>query len=574
MSIQDEGAVVTIEHAQDGALSGPILQMAWHEFSQYVRDEGVPIPAIIRATASDNAGKSPHRLKVLQLQLPKASPDVNASAGKALIPLTGHEKKNEPGEIPKETKLYKAGAEVRDLNVVYDRSQVLLSDMELNDSAKELLAKYKTAWGVREPFEKLNLSHWWWVPRWTIPIWKAAGHEHFYPPEAAVAVEAIVTVRQQPDLLYSDGFVVGVLQQQATETPALVKSACEALGGVGSFRSLITDWIKNGYRLSHVQYLLEDLANKGSQDSEVTPVDCDIDRIWRRGADHPSTISLFRQVNHAITEGFKPEPPIRVYIDDTLVEHIAPSGRLGKEVQGRIDELRSRIKRDLGFSVPGVRFRSEPELNPDHFRIEVRNQLNTPPFRASAGQEVDDIMRALEERFIRTRPAWLDIEEVTQLINDLPPDLRDWLSNSKKYTPAKLKRLLREVLHQGGSKYSDIEAKEVYEPLRPGATLAHFSWLIRSLAFWGQVCPPDDYACLGIGLRYTQNARMAQRVEEHSINRPLATSPGIDSLENRRFDEAEGHFRQWLSRSDRRLVIDTFVQAYAKAVAQIAYKDV
>jgi hypothetical protein len=129
MNIQEEEAVVTIEYKKDSTLSGPILQMAWQEFSQYVRDEGVPIPAIIRAIPSDDAGKIPHRLKVLQLQLPKPRSAVKASLAKLPSTSTGDEKKNEPGEILEETKPYEVGTEVRGLKVVYDLSEVLLSDM-------------------------------------------------------------------------------------------------------------------------------------------------------------------------------------------------------------------------------------------------------------------------------------------------------------------------------------------------------------------------------------------------------------------------------------------------------------
>lgn len=78
---------------------------------------------------------------------------------------------------------------------------------------------------------------------------------------------------------------------------------------------------------------------------------------------------------------------------------------------------------------------------------------------------------------------------------------------------------------------------------------------------------------LGERLRNTQYTRIAHGLEQDSINQPLPTLPGIDSLVAGRFDEAERHFQQ-VSRSERGSVVNNFLQAYAKAAADTEYKDV
>lgn len=561
-----ERTIVTLEHPKGTRLSGPMLQLVWKEFSPLVWDLGFPLPATIGVAPRDD-NESKYRVTVVHLNSPELS--------KATLNVPGErpDASHEQSEKPVEKDKFKEEKKPLELSPAYDRADVLLSSMGLESAAKELLDKHATELNARKAFGELNLSNWWWVPRWTIPIWKAAGHKQFYPPEVAVAVHAIVMLQRQPEYLYSDGFIAGVLRWQATVTPETVKAACETTGGSAGLINKVKRIAAAGTPLSQLQYDLEKWAEQPVPRSRSSLTDCDFDRTWGAMRNAPATTYFAQQLREAMTGAFKPEPPLRVYIAKNLQEeYIAPTGTLAESVGSGIANIRGSIEHDLGFRVPGVRFSDDPELAASQFRIKVRNETGTPPSQASSGREVDDILERLHERLIRTRRIWIDMEEVARLVGDLPPELADWLS--KRYTRSELQTLLRKILAKGVSNHPVAEANEVAEQLQDGATLAHLSWLIRSLALWEQYCPSSDHACLAEGLRKTQKARFTQRPEGDLQNWPLvSSSPGIDSLVAGKFDQASQQFKQRLSESERTSVIEDFLQTYAKTVAQTEYRD-
>jgi hypothetical protein len=577
-STQDTNTIVTLEYPKNAVLSAPLLEFFWREISKEAWGDGFPIPANVTVKARDD-DESLYRFKVKRLELSRTPTD--NLRGSNAVSAKAHRNKILSGRIPganvrgqsiassesKPAETFLEKSDNRDLNFTFDPSEVLLDDYNLDPDAKALLEKYKIEWNVRPLFTGPIRSRWSWVPRWTIPIWKAAGAKQFYPPEVGAIILAILQIMKEPDVLYSDGFVAGVLHFQASRTPATITAACKASGGIDTLVNKTKAWIEIPKQLPRLENLLESLARDTARPAIPSGDECNVAHLWDSVSQRIETAYFSQELDAAMNGAYRPEPPLHIYLASNLQAFIAPGWVFDPVVKSRLDQqVRQNIQNALGFRLPTFLFDVNPDLAENQFTIEIHGQSPAAPLLASPGHEVDDILEGLHKSLLLARATWLDTEETAHLTNGLPPALQEWLS--KNYSDGQLGMILREVLRKGGSQDPRLEADTASEQHQESATLSHFSWLVRSLAFWKQVCRDADIQCLGDGLRSTELARSSRQSDTaHSIH-PVTTYPGIGALVAGRLDEAAVDFAQRMRTSDPASESRAFVEAYSRTALQ------
>gem|GEM_PF-6191664 len=570
-------SVIDIAVAPDKKVNEKLLRKAWLEFMKTSRDNGIPIPETI-TVLPDNSGHNSFSLKIRTLQ----------TAAPAREPKTGRAMKSDPADRfddevkrvaePFESRPLKMVENERPLSADYDNSKILVMDLGLDPLLEELLQVKEHTLHAEIAFEDASGTRWWLVPHWTIPLWKAVGHNQIYPPETAIALEALRNLEDHPEWLFSDGLLLSALEYQSEITPNLVRSACEASGGPEFLFKAVSNNIRDWRSLSQMAYFLEMLAKPGTGSlSPDVQTKCRTKGLYgmrQRIGDNekPEQFkdigSVAWQTKSAIDESYKPVRPIRVNIAKNLIQSITSDGSsLNDQVIDNLKKLRDGISQRIGLVLPGVSFRVDGELLSNEIRIAIGNEDFTPPITIRTGEEVNDIMGILNEYMLHACHVWVNIEETVRMVDWLPSEVKKWLTN--KYTSAELKFILRETLVSSGSKYNDWSPQETEVQVVPGATLSHLSWLMPSLAFWSQVCQADDYACLGQGLRNTQEALLDEK--QHDTARVIGP---VDSLKEGRFDEAEESFRNWLSHTDQETARRTFLQAYKNIWLRIEYSGI
>ncbi len=575
-------AKAAVEILSNNEFNESMVRLAWREFLTYSRERGVPLPDTVNVIHGSDESSS-ILLKIRKLQYQVAEADTKTTSVKQLKPTRIVDEVE-----PKTTKsgYLIANEIVSKISFDYDSSKILLKvdpGIESNQhigalTQKLLLHEEENLVPAEKAFTGPDKAQWWWVPRWTIPLWRAVGNNRLYPPEAALAQHVITILEERPKLLLSDGLVLEALGKEIENTPNLVESACKESGGIEVLSKQIQDKLTDWASMQKMVYLLESLAKPGLAPQLTDSQNrCDmknINRFWPDSRESDGTGRsresrfLAWQMKRAIVETYKPLAPLRVSIAGNLEQYIAPDGKNSDaQVERRLRHLLGGFSREFGITLPRVRFEVKPQLNSNEIEIEIGREDSIRPIWVRTGHELDDMMEELKVRLFRTRPAWVSVEEVIRLADQLPYEVKEWLL--RKYSPAELKVILREVLVNEGSKYDDwspVETKDVHG--ESGATLTHLPWLIRSLAFWSQVCKNDDYMCLGQGLRKIQKARMALKQDDQSL--PVLPEELLP-LEGERFKEVEEGLAQWLEGYNRQTAEEVFLQAYGKTWARMEY---
>jgi len=583
-----ESTMVTLQYPQGAAPSEAMLQYFWHKFAMWVWDEGFPIPARATVKSRDDA-KTPYRVEVKGLSWVASSSDESSSVNviskgaRSASPRRADAAKRPistakaippdsalAAEAPSELagRVLKVTSNGQDLDFTFDPSEVLLSDRDLDPAAEKLLQKYRTDWNAREPFKALNLSNWWWVPRWTLPIWKAA-HAQVFPPETGAVVHAIVTIRQQPALLYSDAFVAGILQWQAISMPETVKVACESVGGTKALVDDVKKRLSDRQPLSGMVYYLQGFPDEVERRPIASKASCDLQGVWSSVHETRETASFATELEEAMGKAYDPEPPLLVYVAANLKTYLAPNGDLDESIKRRIDkQLRHDVAQSTGVSAPFVKFRTNVDLSANQYSIQIHGRPVADRFNASPGHEVDDILKKLNQVMLDNPRTWLDAEEVVRLRDTLPRRVREWLSST--YTVGELKLILERVFPERSQTSPRAIRTGSSEPRRDPSTLAHFSWLIRSLAFWKHVCTEADTRCLSDNLRRMQQARLNRSADAGDSDQPATPLPGIDLLVSGKITEASALFAQQAKAGGPPLE-NRFVQQYSRAVVRTEY---
>src|SRR6185436_7729272 len=444
--------------------------------------------------------------------------------------------------------------------------RALISANEIGKDPKlgKLFAEYSRRDGWTE-YKDLELGGpWWFVPAWTLPIWRVGGQ----PAVSQEAVLAIVVGNEllsRPDLILGCAALKVVLKQAAAVAPVSVEEAIAARTLEG-LRLDLTELVR-GHRqsLRYLPTILDALANHpgidataaaaaaAQEQSELEGGDARLYGPWRTPAPFDATKHTPEGIFREIADAFPAtEQPIRVEMGSAVEPTLVEGGLLREETLERLSGLRKDLYLEHGILAPPVRFRGAEGAR--SLRIEVLNQSAGIPeaaaFEVSPDEAPQRLFSALEERYRAYRAWWLTAERLSASLADLRPGERAWIQ--RHFSATDLKRLARAIVADDGE--------------REGAdTLRDFPWLVRSLAFWIQVAPSDvTVKDLAQALRETQRARLRgagstrRRLEERVAS---DLRRGLDALDADRMDVATAGFAAAL-RIDRAAAIAGFLSLY------------
>jgi hypothetical protein len=419
--------------------------------------------------------------------------------------------------------------------------------------------------------------------------------------EAAIAIEAIESIAEQPAYYLTAGLTRTLLRQYSDHAPCLVNAAisrfdaCKspsAGGGSGSgdreaCRSRAVERM-----VDRVHRALREAAKRGRPAAVLTPL---LNRLADVPADSASAQprQLVEWLETDDGRGIPPNPlllegasrsdwgcprttfaeaydayaevgsqldelerPIRVGLGSVLAHRLAPTWQLGPELEEALYGLRRRLAFKYGVSPPGISFRAEawpaPRYDISLVGVKFRIANEVPDFSKanlidSSGPLVRDLERLLDPRMT----AAITVDGFAGP-GFAAPNVRSWLRDH--FTRNDLKLLLRAVMSRGG-----------------GASVARTNWLVASLPFWSLWCPVANAECLVEGLQGTQRAR-ASAASSDTVTRP-AMQHALDALEADKLTDALRGFQSVLG-PDRELARREFVLAWAHAADRLLEKQV
>jgi DNA-binding transcriptional MerR regulator len=430
---------------------------------------------------------------------------------------------------------------------------------------------------------------WWEVPRWTQPLFEAAGHRTS-PREQAVALTVANKLIAQPALALNRHNVAYLLRR--LEGAGFERTVAEALASRGGIDGLVDDLravVARSYPVVNLEYVLDSLA--GYPRSQFSPavvaehVESDQAAATPRagarltGAPVPATATAIEPLAEvARAEAIVPyrdtadrissQPPLRVYLGKDLLSYfVTPEPEWRPQIREKLNDLRGDLFKRFGVRVPDVKFDSDPvsKLAPNAFRVELLNQTSDdkdPIAVEDSRRVVEQFLDELRRQLLAWRSWWITADYLERQLAH-SAQIKTWLLS--RYSLTDIKSLLRHVLAPSEAELGTYNAEGVDGALRrvaPGQSLRELEWLLGSLVFWSQAGDGLDTAQLVRALQETQAARVApnqQSLPEHPAMGVLA---GIKALEQGDFPLAEERFREAVA-ADRSGAIATFLAAYA-----------
>lgn len=488
----DEGWPLELHYSSSRAMDPVLFALMWRDLAtQVAGDTGIPVPLKVLLVADENVPRE--RMQVV------ASGQGASSAESST-----------------------------DLDVPIYRNQFLIAS-SLADvhpgPARDFLERFRGDW-VQFP----QRQDWLLVPRWSAPVWKAAG-THPITPSGIDAFLAVRGLLDKPRTLFSDDAVEALLRHAREFFPQTVAEAQLARGDNLGF-DLADRVEKRRDALLNLPEILDHLAEQPrsttlKMTANVRPESAQQtgknlmgpwqDQTGQSKVTKSSSRDLAalgagernRQLAFLELESQLPEfLPIRVYVGDKLVPEWFPNRKdLSDHLATEVDELRDEFYRSYGVRVPPYRFRPPRDgdaLPSDAIRIEVEGD---PPWvsdihRISGPDTVKSLITVLRDADERNMDRWITAETTEIVLNQLPPNSRKWLES--KYSLTDLKRLLRASVKPGSS---------AARPLEGGARYS--AWLINSLLFWALVDEnPMDLKRIAKDLRETERARLNSPAQE------------------------------------------------------------
>jgi hypothetical protein len=436
---------------------------------------------------------------------------------------------------------------------------------------------------------------WWEVPRWTQPLFEAAGHPTS-PRESAVALTVANSLIAQPALALNRHNVAYLLRRLGDA--GFERTVAEARASRGDVDGLVDDLravVARGYSLVNLEYVLDSLAGypRSRFPPEVVTEHVEKDhtaatpRAGARlaGAPVPATATVIKPLAEvARAEDIVPyrdmadrvgsQPPLRVYLGKDLFSYfVTPEGEWRPQILEKLNDLRGDLFKRFGIAVPDVEFDSDPvgNLAPNAFRVELLNRRSAD--KDAIAVEVTNSKRVVEQFLDELRPQllasrswWITADYLERRLAH-SEQIKTWLLS--RYSLTDIKSLLRHVLAPSDPELDAYRTEGVGSALlrvAPGQSLRELDWLLGSLVFWSQAGDGLDTAQLVRALQDTQAARLAPdrpSSPEHPATGVLA---GIEALEQSDFLLAEERFREAVA-ADRTGAIATFLAAYASREA-------
>jgi hypothetical protein len=463
---------------------------------------------------------------------------------------------------------------------------VLVSENEMPKRLQAWFDTRKMEWAP--PVDVLkDGGPWWLVPRWTQPLFEAAGHPPS-PREAVIALAVEQRLTAQPELALNPKNVAYLLHRLAGA--GFKHTVAEALASRGGINGLVDDLravVARGYSLVNLEYVLDSLAGyPHSQFSSAVVAEhvekdqtAATSRLGARftGVHGAAPVEAAELVRPEDTVPYRDtadrigrQPSLRVYLGDELLDYLVPrQSKLLEELQ----DLRGELFKRFGIVVPPVKFRaskSDPggKLPPNAFRVELLTQTRADKdaiavqVAIAEGAAEQILLDELRRRLLAWRARWITADYVDKQLGRNEP-LRTWLLN--RYALADIKSLLRGVLAPGDRELDAYRTEGAGSALRqaaPGQSLRELDWLLGSLVFWSQAGDGLDTAQLVRALQDTQAGRLAPDRPSSPDNPATGILAGIEALEQGDFPLAEERFREAVA-ADRSGAIATFLAAYA-----------
>jgi tetratricopeptide (TPR) repeat protein len=412
---------------------------------------------------------------------------------------------------------------------------------DIPEQARSFADHFSSEW---KKIEQVKWGDYLGVPLWSLPAWRTLGAT-VYHREAITAILVANEVLEQPRVFLSKPTVARLLDRAAHDYPSTVAEARAARGD-----RLATDLVAlvesdNAITAKQLPRMLDLMAELPDKDSDevarrVAEESEYIDTIFLtsfRGqppasSDEDTETSPPDNDQEAVSSSVFAEnyldlppiePPIRVYFGSDIEQHFLASGNLKSQVIEKIENVRDRLYRASGITVPGVRFRdkyySEAYVEPSQMRIEVLNQTidneDAKPFSAEPPKSLVDLfIDRLAFRAQALLPLWVDAEKADRIVYDeLKINLDEWIRS--RYSLTDLKVLFRKMIMPPLAATDALLASPegTWVDLPPQNSIRHADWLLGSLVFWEQqidLRDPDEVVNV---LRETQKAAIHDQVE-------------------------------------------------------------
>ncbi|MET0594116.1 MAG: hypothetical protein ABW133_15555, partial [Polyangiaceae bacterium] len=400
---------------------------------------------------------------------------------------------------------------------------------------------------------------WYYVPNWTLPLWRVAGGNGTSR-EAGIMLAVGEALHAHPELALSCDAVKAMVGSVHKAHPSIVNEAMAMRGGLEGLRNDLIEVRGAGSSLVGLEYLLDALADHGSEPSRVAAKK--VAEEIRLPARRPVRLSgaralqssgidvahAFDGVHVALTEvaPISVAPSLRLYVGANVAERVkGEDGSLAGPLAKRMTELRRAAFTSRGLTIPGMSVRAAATygeaLGPDEVRLEILNQtsLLSGAKGVNVGATPDEMIVHLVRESVKATAAWwIDADSTRRDLAEVPQPLVQWLL--RRYTTTDLKNIQRAVLN-------DLTV----DSQQSGATLARLSWLLGSLAFWEQIVPDrNDAADVAERLRTTQKARLRGSASGGFPDGPATAdvAKGIAALRKLRLEDATLAFRSAVRR--------------------------
>lgn len=396
-----------------------------------------------------------------------------------------------------------------------------------------------------------HMARGWLVPRWTLPIWKAAG-VRVWPSEYAIIFAVRERLLQEPAPLLGADVVRRLLDAQKGDFCETVEEALLARGGDETVRRDLIALVRNGQKIASLAYILDALAaypgDIPSEDvAKTIAAGRTPERIGHRLHISPANSRCEpvrdkdRHVQARARTGAlgMPSPPLitmRLEVGEELAKLFADGeGKPKRELQAAIVQARSGTYERFGVMPSDI----EPKFGRARSALPNELVLHLPwsgqPVSFAIDPQADKerklaaLRKSLEEHLARHLPRMLTAEQVRRAVSTLPAGVQNWLL--QRYSITDLKLILREVV-AASPQTQDTGSVRTSVPGND-ATLRHLPWLLGSLVFWDSACGQHDVRCLAAVLRETQRARLTPEARRSAGTSPSdLVESGIATLVN------------------------------------------
>ena len=512
-------------------------------------------------------------------------------------------------EFPRATIQFESGGRSitsMDLETLEGRALVALKDAP--DAAKEFHRRFSSDW---QPLPKLAVSDTWAVPRWSVPVWRAAGL-HVWESSAYPALVMRAEVDRDPTILLTPASTEFLVHRIAQQYPCTAAEAW-ALRGL-RLRDDVAAWIAaepgRPRAVLYPHLLLDTVADLRSEASPkraaglssryLDTVKRDPAAAWPQSSGPATPCEKGKLASTAfqdVEEWLPPlRPKIRIALGADLVRawtnesrastgiHITTRGRqadavpssaadqrrrvgMSTELVEALEDYRQTLYARSGIWLPEVTFlNASAELSGHlghHLRIMLLDVQDEDARSIDVGttdqKGIDRFITALGDAVSQSIVAWVDAESVSDLVIKDPRIQK--IVSKLKVSSTDLKILLREVLRPTSEKPASASA---------AGSVRDSDWLIASLVFWKAYYTDDNapkitnvLPDLADRFRRLQARRSAPVGAATASAASLAVQRGIDALEASRFDDAERAFQEAIRNGSITEVEKIFVDRYA-----------